>query len=365
VNYRVGVFGFLAHPLLTAESPHRSSGNYGLLDMLAALRWVRENIAAFGGDPARVTAAGGSAGAALCGQLLTSPLVTGLVDGVILRNPSSWRPLARLAEAEAAGRAAAGDDLVAMRALPGADVLALNRTIDPPERGLRDVRRLRTIVDGWVIERDEREAYRSGAFAAVPAIVGNTAGEGRTLTADVPTYSVPPARDSIAAHLTTTAQLREYLGVNFGPAFDEAWKYYGAASDAEVWTALADLWGDARFAYGIHGLAREIAKRQPKTFRYLFTHAGAHTADPPVHGNDTTYVFGTGDFGPRDRAVSDAIVAAFANFAAGGDPNGPGAPHWPAYDPVRDNYLALGGDFAEGTRWRGESLAFIERAFGP
>lgn len=349
-NYRVGVFGFLAHPQLSAESPHGVSGNYGFLDAIAALRWVRENIVAFGGDPARITIFGGSAGAALGALLLTSPLAAGLIDGAIMVSPGSFRPLRTLAEAETAGRAAFGDDLAAMRALPSAELLAKNAAIDPGLRGLLQMRKLRPIVDGWAIERDEADAYRSGAFAAVPAIIGTNADEGAFFQKNVP--------------VKTVDALRTFLAENFGPeAFDEAWKFYGATTDAAVPKAIADVFGDAMFNYGVRATARELAQRQPKTFRYVLTHVGAGTADPPTHADDISYVFGTGELGTRDRAVSDAIVAAFVNFIATGDPNGAGAPRWPAYDPQRDNFLELGGDFAEGARWRSESVDFIDRYY--
>jgi para-nitrobenzyl esterase len=348
VNYRVGVFGFLAHPALSAESPHGVSGNYGLLDAIAALRWVRANIAAFGGDPARITTFGGSAGAALGALLLTSPLATGLVDGAIMVSPGSFRPLRTLAEAEEAGRAV-GDDAASMRALPAADLLAMNAKIDPGLRGLLQMRRLRPVIDGWAIERDEVDAYRSGRFAAVPAIIGTNADEGGFFQKNVP--------------VKTTDQLRAYLSDNFGSAFPEAWEYYGAATDDAVPKAIADVFGDAMFNYGVRGTARALAKKQPKTFRYVLTHTGAYTADPPTHADDIAYVFGTGELGARDRAVSDAIVSSFANFAATGDPNGPGAPHWPTYDPQRDNYVELGGDFAEGASWRSEAVDFIDRYY--
>jgi para-nitrobenzyl esterase len=348
-NYRVGVFGFLAHPLLSAESPHGVSGNYGFLDAIAALKWVRENIAAFGGDPKRVTTFGGSAGAALGALLLTSPLAKGLIDGAIMVSPGSFRPLRTLAEAEQAGTAV-GDDLAAMRALPAAELLAKNAAIDPGLRGLLQMRRLRPIVDGWAIERDEVDAYRGGTFAAVPTIIGTNANEGGFFQKNVP--------------VTTVDGLRTFLSDNFGAAHAaEAWNFYGATSDAAVPQAIADVFGDAMFNYGVRGTAREIARRQPKTFRYVLTHVGAYTADPPTHADDIAYVFGTGELGERDRAVSDAIVSSFVNFAAGGDPNGAGAPHWPAYDPQRDNYLTLGGDFREGSRWRSDSVDFIDRYY--
>jgi para-nitrobenzyl esterase len=349
VNYRVGVFGFLAHPALTAESPQHASGNYGLLDAIASLRWVRENIAAFGGDSARVTAFGESAGGALAALLLVSPLARGLFDRVILESPGSFRPLCPLADAETAGRVV-GEDLAAMRAMPASELLAFNAKINPAVRGLTIPRPLRPIIDGWAIDCDEVPAFRSGGFAAVPTIVGSNASEGGSFTAGIP--------------VKTTGELRAYVGQNFGDLSDEAWTHYGAAADTDVPRAVADAFGDAQFSYGARSLAREIVKRQPKTFRYVFTHAGAQTSDPPVHGDEVAYVFGTGDFSPRDRAVSDAMMAAWVNFAAGGDPNGPGVPAWPPFDAQRDNYLAFEADFAEGTRWRAAPLDFIERFYG-
>jgi carboxylesterase type B len=361
-NYRVGAFGYLAHPALTAESPYGSSGNYGVLDAIAALRWVRENVAAFGGDPHRITAFGGSAGAATVAFLLTSPLAAGIIDRAILRAPSALRPMCTLAEAEAAGRAV-GDDVAALRARPADELLATTGEEERGGLGLTVPRPLRPIVDGWVLERSDLDAYRSGAFAAVPAIVGNSAGQGQELIAAAPTSAVAHGNEALAGSVKTTAQLRDYLAATFGDAFDEAWTYYGTTSDAEVPQRLADAWGDMMSNCGIRGLARALAQRRPQTFRYLFTHVGAHTLNPPGHGDDMTYAFGTGDFDARDRAVSDAQLAAFTNFIATGDPNGPGAPAWDPYDLERDNYLRIGGDFAQGTRWRAEPSAFCERVY--
>lgn len=348
VNYRVGVFGFLAHPALTAESPQHASGNYGFLDAIAALQWVRHNIAAFGGDPQRITAFGESAGGAIVAALLISPLAHGTFDQVILQSPGSFRPLSPLADAETAGLAA-GNDLTIMRSLSPAELLPLNAKINPAVRGLTVPRPLRTIIDGWSIDRDEADAFRSGTFAQVPAIVGSNAYEGGWFTADVP--------------VRTTEELRAYLAANYGDMFDEAWTHYGADADDAVERAVGDAFGDAQFSYGVRSLAKEMSKRRPKTFRYLFTHAGAHTSDPPVHSDEVLYVFGNGTFGAADQRVSDAMIAAWVQFAATGDPNGPGLPAWAPYDAGRDNFLTFGGDLTEGMGWRTKSLDFIERFY--
>ncbi len=348
VNYRVGVFGFLAHPALSAESPHGASGNYGFLDAVAALRWVRANIAAFGGDPARITAFGESAGGALVALLLTSPLAAGAFDRVIMQSPGSFRPLCRLAEAEAAGRVA-GDDLALLRATPAAELLALNARINPAVRGLTVGRPLRPIVDGWSIPRDEVDAFRSGAFTPVPAIVGSNADEGAYFASAIP--------------VNTAAELRAYLTGNFGPDGAEAWTHYGVANDADAGRGAAAAFGDAQFTYGARSLARELARREPRTFRYLFTHAGTHTSDPPAHTDEIAYVFGNGDFDVRDRAISDAMLEAWIAFASAGDPNGPGAPPWSPYDPNRDNVLTFGGACREETAPRAAALDFLERFY--
>jgi para-nitrobenzyl esterase len=348
VNYRVGVFGYLAHPLLSAESPHGSSGNYGLLDQLAALRWVREHIAAFGGDPARVTAFGESAGGASVALLLISPLARGLVDRVIMQSPGSFRPLCSLADAERAG-SIVGNDLEAMRAIPAHELLALNDKINPAVRGLTIPRPLRPIIDGWVVDRDEPDAFHSGAFTPLPTIVGSNADEGGFFAAAIP--------------VTTVEQLRTYLATNFPGAGDAVWSLYGTDRDDEVPQKVADVFGDAQFSYGARALARSLAQRQPKTFRYVFTHAVAQTAPRPVHADEIPYVFGTGDFAAADRVVSDAMMAAWVQFAATGDPNGPGVPTWHSYDPARDTALTFAAGFAEQTEWRADALAFFERYY--
>jgi para-nitrobenzyl esterase len=208
---------------------------------------------------------------------------------------------------------------------------------------------LRPIIDGWVVDRDEPEAFATGAFAALPAIVGTNANEGGYFSAAIP--------------VTTVEQLRAYLAANFPGAGDAAWSIYGTERDAEVPQKVADVFGDAQFSYGARALARSIAARSPQTYRYVFTHAGAQTQSPPVHADEIPYVFCTGDLGAADRPISAAMMAAWVNFATTGDPNGPGAPSWAPYDIERDNALAFGAGFVEIEGWRAHSLTFIERYF--
>src|SRR6185312_10023848 len=146
LNYRVGVFGFLAHPSLSRESPHHASGNYGFLDQLAALRWVQANIGGFGGDIGRVTVFGVSAGASSVSLLLTSPLAAGLLHQVIMQSPGAFRPLARLADAEKIGEIV-NPDIAVLRRLPPEDLLALNGKYAAVARGLTAPRFLRPIID--------------------------------------------------------------------------------------------------------------------------------------------------------------------------------------------------------------------------
>jgi carboxylesterase type B len=341
VNYRVNIFGFLAHPLLTAESEHHASSNYGLMDQLAALRWIRANIAAFGGDSQRVTVFGVSAGSASIGLLLTSPLATGLFDRAILHSPGALRPLCPLRDAEAAG-AVTGDDLAAMRRMSTDELLACIPKIVPKVRGLTTPRILRPIHDGYVVPRQESEAYEAGTFAHVPLMVGSTLNEGGWAVNDLP--------------VATVAEYHAYLEQNFGDATGEALQMYPVASDADVKPALAAVFGDTQFTYGARGIAAASARTQPLTFRYLFAQGTA------AHADDTPYVFGNllPTASDEDRAVSALQMAAWIRFAASGDPNGDGLA-WPAYNADDDAYLEIRPEPRIAGGWRKEQLDFIGR----
>jgi carboxylesterase type B len=342
-NSRTGIFGWLAHPQLSRESPDGVSGNYGLLDNIAALEWVRRNIANFGGDPNRITLFGCSSGSAAIAAMLTIPRTQGLFGQVILESAGSFRPLCPLDEAEHWG-SVVGDDLAAMRALDAGALAAMTEKIGPKVRQLTTPRILRPIWDRALIRQDEMDAYRDGNYYAVPAIVGSNANEGGFYVDTLP--------------IRTPGEYRAYLEGNFGAHVDEAAAVYPGNDEAHVLESLAAVFGDTQFTLGARGLARALRRREPKTYRYLFAQPTAGKL--PVHGGEQTFVFGTGqNWADADRRVSETIGELWANFARTGDPNGTGLPAWTPYDVDRDSYLTLDTDFRPGTAWRTAALDFL------
>lgn len=349
VTSRTGIFGWMAHPELAAESPEGSAGNYGLLDAILALRWIRENIAAFGGDPARVTVFGVSSGGASIALLIASPLAAGLFDQAILQSAGSFRPLATLDAATAAG--AALGSLADLRALPADEVLALEPRLVPAVRGLTTPRVLRPIIDGWVVPQDERAAYRSGAFTAVPAIVGSNADEGSRLTASWPV-------DDLAGWNAT-------LDANFPEDRTRAATLYPAAADDEARPAVAQMFGDSQFQLGTRELAKALLAKGVPVFRYLFTRQRAGTNDGPHHGGEVSYVFGhldrppagaSAEPGERDVALAGSFVRAWSQFAKTGQPGSVDGIDWPG---AENGFLELGDQTRIGHEWREAQLDFL------
>lgn len=339
VNYRCGLFGFLAHPALAAESGHGVSGNYGLLDQLAALAWVRENIAAFGGDPQRVTASGVSAGSASIALLLASTQGQGAFQRAILQSPGAGRPLATLEEAQEAGRVL-GDDLAVLRSLTWQELHARTSLFTPKVRALTQPRVLRPILDGWLLRQQELEAWRTGAFAAVPMIVGTNADEGSWATRAWP--------------VATRGALRDQVERNFGGRAAEAAALYPAARDDEAAARMAELFADTQFNYGARLLARGMAPREPRTWKYLFQQRAPGQADGPHHTDEIPYVFGSGG---QDSELSRLMRRAWVRFAAVADP---GVAGWDPYRPEDDNHLVLDAEIRAGSGWRQPQLDFLD-----
>ena len=305
INYRIGVLGFMAHPELSAESPQASSGNYGLLDTLAALQWVQRNIKAFGGDPNRVTLFGVSAGAASISLLLTSPLARGLFHQTIQQSPGAFRPLSSLAEAETAG-VRLGRDIAELRKMSADEILKNTPLFVPQQRGLTTPRVLRPIRDGWVIPRDEREAYAAGEIIAVPSIVGTNADEGSKLTA---TWQV-----------RTSEQLDVLIAESFGAQASRARALYAGA---DVRRSVAEMFADTQFNVGARGVMRGLRDKGAPVFRYLFTRRRPGCG-APNHGDEVPYVFASlaaaakldpQPFDGDDLALAQAMQDAWVRFA--------------------------------------------------
>jgi para-nitrobenzyl esterase len=353
-NYRAGLFGFLAHPALSRESAQGVSGNYGLLDQLAALRWVQENIRAFGGDPARVTAFGVSAGSASISLLLGSPLAQGLFQQAILHSPGAGRPLSTLKDAEQAGRAL-GEDIAALRELSTAELFEKTSLLNPKVRGLTTPRVLRPIRDGWAIVEDERPAFEAGRLHAMPVIVGSNADEGTLLTKTWP--------------VKTIADYEQLLRANFGAASAEAAALYPVTTDADAPVRVAEMFADTQFNFGTRLIARAMARKGQPTWRYLFTRRAPGQPDGPHHGEEVPYVFGNLEAVPAgkdsavDAAVSTAMMDAWIAFARTGDPNPSGSTAWPPFAPEADNFVVFGDRVSTGSGWRAAQLDFLERFF--
>ncbi|OZI35995.1 para-nitrobenzyl esterase PnbA [Bordetella genomosp. 1] len=321
VNYRLGLLGFMAHPGLSAESPTHASGNYGLMDMLAALRWVQRNIAAFGGDPARVTVFGQSSGAHAISTMLVTPSSRGLYARAIMQSVGVMRPVASLAQAERFGELV-GPDVAALRGLPAAELVARQKSL-PRAAVLTEPALPGLTVDGALVPRPDYEAYAAGDYVHVPVLVGSNADEGGGA-----------ARKMAIA---TPAGLADYVARTF-PGFEaRAAQAYAAATDAEVKPVLSDLYGDLQFRYGTRALLRILARDGVPAWRYVYAHDRNGDGKLPVHGAELQFVFGTlaashrgqhKPYGAADEQVSAAMGGAWTRFAASGDPNGAGLKGW-------------------------------------
>jgi para-nitrobenzyl esterase len=323
INYRLGALGFLAHPALAAERPEGVSGNWGILDQIAALAWVRDEIAAFGGDPARVTIFGESAGARDVCVLLASPRAAGLFHGAIMQSGGCTDPTEGEAEsfgaewAAAAGCAGAADLPACLRGLDLAEVMA---TL-PQEASVLSGNDYQPNVDGAVLPEPPIDAIAAGRHNAVPFMVGANADE---------TGRYAPA-------ITTEMQYQQAVQAMFPLLYMQVLAQYPAAAYPTPRRALVALTSDARFICPSREVARAgAAAPTPPVWRYFFTHPA--TPLGAVHGIELVYVFGTfesiaGDTpSAADLALATALQGYWTRFAATGDPNGDGAPVWPAYD---------------------------------
>lgn len=326
-NYRLGVFGFFSHPELSKESGHGGSGNYALMDLAQTLRWVQKNIAVFGGDPARVTIAGDSAGAALVAMLTGSPEGKGLFERVIAES-GAWMGLGvsrmtPLAQAEEAGKRLGS--LAELRAKSAQEIMAGGARGGP-------------VIDGWYIPEDLSATFEHGKQNQVDILVGSNRDEG--------TFFTQPGGK--AENFINGAKQR------YGDLADAYLKLYPAGSDEESYRSQLASFRDA-LGFDQRKFAQLQEKRGgAKVWLYYFTHdptpsQGAQSRGA-THGAEAPYVFqnpGRADWTDLDKSLSDTISSYWVNFAATGDPNSQGLPAWPAFHDKRDGPRLVLGDKVE------------------
>lgn len=355
MNYRVSTMGFMAHPELSAESPDKVSGNYGILDVAQSLQWVQSNIARLGGDPSRVTIWGVSSGASVITALMSSPRSAGLFQRAILQSPGAFRHWKTLAEGERQGQAV-GASLAALRALPADRVPVIQNTGGGTAiRALSEPRVIGPLRDGVVLPQEERPTFEAGRMTPVQVLVGNNTDEGSPFTGN---YTI-----------ATTNAFRAYLKepVIFGRFGEEAASVYPVRTDSEVKRAIALSFGDSQFWFGTRGVARAAAARGLATWRYVFARrqAGGTGADA-VHSDEVRFVFGdksleAAPYTEDDRRISRAMVDAWVRFASTGNPNGGAIQDWPPFGDGRERAYVFDTTFSVIDAPRARELDFIGR----
>ncbi|HEV7693889.1 MAG TPA: carboxylesterase family protein [Hyphomonadaceae bacterium] len=362
VAYRLGPMGFLAHPALSAESKDKVSGNYGLMDQIAGLDWVKENIAGFGGDPSKVTIFGESAGGISVSMLAASPLAKGRFTGAISESGGSFgathspglpgENVQRLAQAEKAGDAFGaklGGTLAAMRAASAADVLAAARGLDVGW----------PVLDGHVIPDDQHLLYEAGRFNDTPVLIGFNSDEGALFGGPV-----------------TKAAHEDAVKARYGKFADEILASF-PASGGDGTQGSRDLATDVMFGWHTLDWAMLQTKKSSKpVYLYYFDNKPPYPAGNRLasakgapHASELPYVFDhldqqpTMPWRPEDRTISAAMAGYWTNFAKTGDPNGPGLPKWPAFSSAAPEAMIFRGSPQAGALPDPKHFDVLDRYF--
>ena len=384
VNYRLGVFGFMAHPELTKESPHHASGNYGLLDQAAALRWVQKNIAAFGGDPKRVTIAGESAGSVSVSAQMATPLSKNLIAGAIGESGSMLGTLRAVPLADAEkngvefGTTIGAKTLADLRAIPADQLLEASKKYG--------VFRFPMTVDGYFLPKSPYEIYQAGEQAHVPLLAGWNSEE-------------MGYRSLMGKETLTKENYEKAVQKLYGDRSAEVLKLYNVSKDEDVEQVATDLAGDRFIGFSTWKWTDIQSKTgQKPVYRYMFsrarpamvasmgnatpglaggvvknTNANKAPQTPPakgaVHSAEIEYAMGNlsrntvYNWSADDYKVSTIMQDYFANFIKTGNPNGSGLPNWPALsntNPVQ--FINIDVNTRQATEQNRERYLFMDKA---
>ena len=327
INYRVGIFGFYSHPELTKESGRNASGNYGLLDQIAALQWVKQNIAAFGGDPNNVTIAGQSAGSMSVNCLVASPLAKNLFVKAIAQSGASFtRKTNTLAQAEQEGLKTAqklhAPSLAALRNIPAT-------TLQQKGQGMRP------IIDGYVLPNDIATIFSAGKENKVALLTGWNEDEGL-----------------MSGPIRTAADFRQQAEQQYGAEAKTFLQYYPAANDTEAAASQLNLSRDLIFGTQNYTWANvQSVKGQPNVYVYRFTRkvpaTGEYIKYGAFHTGEVPYAYDNLQFvqrpwEPVDHELAQIMSSYWVNFAAKGNPNGKNLPNWPVYTLKEKKIMVLG-----------------------
>lgn len=330
-NYRLGVFGFLAHPELSKESGHSASGNYGLMDQVAALEWVKRNIAAFGGDPNRVMIFGESAGSGSVSYMQATPMAKGLFHAAVGESGGSFsgRNVIHLGAAEKTGvrfaKAVGASTLADLRARQTDELLTASVGTAPAGTGVLS---FGPIVDGYVVPEDVYRIFAKGNQNKVPVIVGSNSDEGTTLRTPPPVLDDPSDRQQLQSIYPAGTEAKIVSG--------------GMLWTAKTWASLETETGRTNAYQYYFSHAPPFPKGQP--FARDVTKLGAH------HSSEIIYVFNNLDirktrewpYTAWDRKLADMMSSYWINFATKGDPNGKGLPIWPVWSDKDTSVLEFG-----------------------
>ena len=387
-NYRMGVFGFLATPELSKESGHNASGDYGILDDVALLKWVRKNITAFGGDPNKVTIGGQSAGAGSVGFLAMSPLAKGLFQRGIqeshARDPRDTElrflsvSVTPLKNAEAAGlkfqEQLGARSVAELRAMPWQKLVITGMpTDDSVDTGSNATTNLyRPVIDGWVLPKGYGATYASHAQNDVSILAGNNRDESgavpESTLAQRNTPADKPLRPGLAPTYSTLADFQAGATRKFGPLAAEYLKLYPAKDDTEAGLQWDESVRDnSRISTYLWGTAWKPGADRP-VYTYFWTHRPTGSANGAYHGSEILFVFNNlamrdQPWTDEDRKVAETVSSYWVNYIITGNPNGPGLPNWPAFDSKSTTVMELGDHFAPIAIASPEKIAFWKKFF--